>query len=377
MSSNDKKPRIIWWIDHLGSGGSQRVLTRLVEYMAEQGAKQSVVCLNASIDKDLSDRVIAAGAALYVVGRKQRCLGVRLTPIWALLQQQGFDVSVTFLTNADILGTLAAWIRGVPIRISAQRSSNKHYSSIRRRVIRMVLLKATCVVLNSAAYRPYARRFLPNGVPVYVIPNGVQVGNKVRAREKHKVHSVLGLSPDTKLLGCIGRLSPEKRVEDVIRALTLIEGLSPHLVLVGEGPEKRRLEALCESFGLSNRVHFIGQISDVTSVLPSLSLFVLASSFEGMSNSLLEAMAVGCPVAVSAVEENIELVQEGVNGWLFPAGDIQKLADTISIALKQSSKSAAYAEAAKEYVQMTYSESEMLWRWNNLLNSTCDSLRRV
>ena len=362
MSSRNAGLKIVWWIDHLGSGGSQRVLARLVEYMAEQGAKQSVVCLNPSIDKDLSDRVIAAGAALYVVGRKQRCLGVRLAPIWALLRQQGFDVSVTFLTNADILGTLMAWLRGVPIRISAQRSSNKHYSAIRRRVIRMVLLKATCVVLNSAAYRPYARRFLPNGVPVYVIPNGVQVGNKVRADQKHMVHSTLGLSPDTNLVGCVGRLSPEKRVEDVIRTLALIEGLSPHLVLVGEGPEKRRLQALCESLGFSNRVHFIGKISDATSALPSLSLFVLAS---------------GCPVAVSAVEENIELVQEGVNGWLFPAGDIQKLADTISIALKQSSKSAAYAEAAKEYVQMTYSESEMLSRWKNLLESRCDHLQVV
>ena len=70
-------------------------------------------------------------------------------------------------------------------------------------------------------------------------------------------------------------------------------------------------------------------------------------------------------------------VQEGVNGWLFPAGDIQKLADTISIALKQSSKSAAYAEAAKEYVQMAYSETEMLSQWKNLLESRCDHLQVV
>ena len=71
MTAKTSGLAIVWWIDHLGSGGSQQVLVRLVKYMAEQGAKQSVVCLDVAPDNELTKEIIEAGAKLYVIGRKR------------------------------------------------------------------------------------------------------------------------------------------------------------------------------------------------------------------------------------------------------------------------------------------------------------------
>ena len=173
MPSRPSGLAIVWWIDHLGSGGTQRVLTRLVEHMAQQGAKQSVVCLDAAPDNELTNRLALAGAELFVVGRKRLLLGYGLLQIWSLFRQRTCDISVSFLFYADLIGTMMSWLGNVPIRISAQRSSNDHYSKLRCKMISIVLKKATCIVLNNSAYRFQAKRFLPSRTSVCVIPNGI------------------------------------------------------------------------------------------------------------------------------------------------------------------------------------------------------------
>ncbi len=222
---------IVWWIDHLGSGGSQKVLVTLVKYMAEQGAKQSVVCLDTAPDNEVTREIIEVGAKLYVIGRKRLLFGFGLLSIWnRLIRREAHDVSVSFLFYADLLGILMSWLGNVPVRISAQRSSNDHYSILHCKLMSMVLKKATCIVLNNSAYRSQVERFTPSQTPVCVIPNGVDVRQPLPSRKKQQLHAELMLPPDTPLIGCVSRLSVEKRVEDVIRALALLEDSNPHLV---------------------------------------------------------------------------------------------------------------------------------------------------
>ena len=296
MPSRPAEIKILWWIDHLGSGGAQQILTRLIEHMAQQGAKQSVICLSTVSDDELTRRIVRAGATLHIIGKKRLLFGIGLLRTWHLLREQRFDASVSFLFNSDVIGTLMSWLGKVPARISAQRSSNDHYSRFRSEIIRLVLKKTTCIVLNNNAYRVYAKRILPDRIPVCVIPNGVDIRREIQAARGNWLHAELLVSPDTPLIGCVGRLSAEKRVEDVIRAMALLEDNSIHLVLIGDGPQKKHLVRVAESLDLADRVRFSGERQDIPAILDNLSLYVLASSFEGMSNSLMEAMVAGCPV---------------------------------------------------------------------------------
>jgi len=359
---------IVWWIDHLGSGGSQQVLVRLVKYMAEQGAKQSVVCLDVAPDNELTKEIIEAGAKLYVIGRKRLLFGFGLLPIWNhLIRREACDVSVSFLFYADLIGTLMSWLGDVPIRISAQRSSNDHYSKLRCKLISIVLKKATCIVLNNSAYRCQANRFIPSRTPVCVIPNGADVRKVSPSDSKHRLHAELMLPPDTPLIGCVSRLSVEKRVEDVICALALLEDLNPHLVLIGDGPQKVNLVRVTESLDLVDRVHFLGERRDKDMIFRDLSLYVLASSFEGMSNSLMEAMVAECPVVVSAIDANMVLVGNNTRGWTFPVGHIQGLVDAVTSILRSPEQVKSRTRAARAHIESYYTEQQMLQAWQAFL----------
>jgi glycosyltransferase involved in cell wall biosynthesis len=367
MPSRPSGLRIVWWIDHLGSGGSQRILTRLVEHMAQQGAKQSVICLNAAFDEELTRRITQAGAKLHIIGKQRLFIGTGMLAILQLIREQGFDVSVTFLFHADVVGTILAWLGKVPVRISAQRSSNHHYSSFRCRMIKSVLTTATLIVLNSSTYRLNAKRFLPERVPVCVIPNGVDTRAFSHSNDGPRLRESFKLPPNIPLIGCVGRLSPEKRAEDVIRALSLLKDKTPHLVLAGDGPQKTHLVRISESLNLADRVHFLGEIRDVRPILADLSVYVLASSFEGMPNSLIEAMSASCPVAVSAIDPNLDLIGRDERGWSFPYGDSQVLAETIDLILVSPERVSTRIRAARQHIKKCYPEKNMLRAWQLVL----------
>ncbi len=367
---------IVWWIDHLGSGGSQKVLVTLVKYMAEQGAKQSVVCLDTAPDNEVTREIIEVGAKLYVIGRKRLLFGFGLLSIWnRLIRREAHDVSVSFLFYADLLGILMSWLGNVPVRISAQRSSNDHYSILHCKLMSMVLKKATCIVLNNSAYRSQVERFTPSQTPVCVIPNGVDVRQPLPSRKKQQLHAELMLPPDTPLIGCVSRLSVEKRVEDVIRALALLEDSNPHLVLIGDGPEKINLVRVTESLDLADRVHFLGEQRDRDVIFCDLSVYVLASSFEGMSNSLMEAMFAECPVAVSAIAANMALVGSNIRGWTFQVGHIQGLADVLATILRSPKQVISRTRAARSHIENYYTEPQMLQAWQAILEEggVCNS----
>jgi glycosyltransferase involved in cell wall biosynthesis len=363
MSSRNAGLKIVWWIDHLGSGGAQQILTRLIEHMAQQGAKQSVICLSTAPDNELTNRIARTGAALHIIGKKRLLFGIGLLRIWRLIREQRFDVSVSFLFNSDIVGTLMSWLGNVPTRISAQRSSNDHYSRLHCKVIRLVLRKATCIVLNNNAYRSHAKRFLPNRTPICVIPNGVNFSKRMPTDRKNRLHAELMLSPDTPLIGCVGRLSVEKRVEDVIRAVALLEDSTSHLVLIGDGPQKVHLTRVTESLDLADRVHFLGERQDMDIIVHDFSLYVLASSFEGMCNSLMEAMVAGCPVAVSAIDANLTLVGNDTRGWTFQVGDIQGLSGAVTAILNSPEQVPSRTRAARIHIESCYTERQMLQAW--------------
>jgi glycosyltransferase involved in cell wall biosynthesis len=368
VSSKASGLAIVWWIDHLGPGGSQKVLARLVKHMAQQGAKQSVVCLDAAPDTELTKEIIGAGAKLYVIGRKRLLFGFGLLPIWSRLIRRGAcDVSVSFLFYADLVGTLMSWLGNVPIRISAQRSSNDNYSKLQCKMISIVLKKATCIVLNNSAYQLTAKRFLPDETPVHVISNGIDASQESTVDSAKCLHTVLKLPLDTPLIGCVGRLSEEKRVADVIRALALLETTTPHLVLIGEGPQRMHLIKVTESLDLANRVHFLGNWRDTRTIFGGLAIYILASSFEGMANSLMEAMVARCPVAVSDIDANLELVGSNEHGWTFRVGDIQNLAEVIALILRSPEQRKIRTQAAKEYIEVFYTEQQMLLSWQAVL----------
>ena len=162
-----------------------------------------------------------------------------------------------------------------------------------------------------------------------VIRNGVDVVRFAPNRKtRDLVRAELGITTDTFCIGCVGTLTPVKDHRTLLRAMETVDRhvRSWRLLLVGDGPEMPNLRKLVSSNGWDAKVSFIGLTNRVAELLNAMDAHVLSSLTEGISNSLLEAMAAGLPVVASAVGGNPELIDASC-GRLFPAGDAGTLAD--------------------------------------------------
>ncbi|MEA2378592.1 MAG: hypothetical protein QOI45_461 [Thermoleophilaceae bacterium] len=184
-----------------------------------------------------------------------------------------------------------------------------------------------------AALSAEARReLLAAGVPaerILALPNGVDVDvhRPATGDERRQLRERLGLPADRFIGVFVGRLHPVKDVDTLLAATARVPEMT--LAVVGDGPERRRLEAQAERLGIASRVSFRGLSSEVPDVLRASDAFLLSSHGEGMSNALLEAMACGLPcLASGSVGGARELLEEG-RGVLLPDGDVPAWAAAI------------------------------------------------
>ena len=182
------------------------------------------------------------------------------------------------------------------------------------------------------------------------------------------------------VIGTVGRLQAVKDQLNLVRAFALLTQQVPdharklRLMLVGDGPLRAALEAEIASLQLGERVWIAGARSDIPAVMQAIDLFVLPSRNEGISNTILEAMASGLPVIATAVGGNAELVEHGVSGALVPPGDSQALATMMAHYVKEDALRQAHGAAARQRAESGFSIEGMMSRYQALY---LDQLRRA
>ncbi len=165
------------------------------------------------------------------------------------------------------------------------------------------------------------------------------------------VRDGLRLQADARVVLSVGRLSKEKGHADLIRAMTGIKrvcGFPVVLVMLGEGPELARLEALCAQLGLSDSVRFMGYQRDVGAYYEAADVFVLPSYSEGSPNVLLEAMDWELPIVATAVGGVGEMIHDREHGLLVPAGDVAAIARSVAAVLNDTQLCRSLTTAASE-----------------------------
>jgi sugar transferase (PEP-CTERM/EpsH1 system associated) len=203
---------------------------------------------------------------------------------------------------------------------------------------------------------------------IRVIHNGVDTklftpGSDLRLREQ------LNIPSGRLVIGTVARMVPIKDHGTLLRAAELLitKGLDIHLLLAGGGPllESYR-EYVRNSNALIDRVVFTGRSENVPDVLRAIDVFVLPSTSEGMSNTILEAMASGLPVVATGVGGNGEVVEEGQTGWLFPPGDAPALAGRLDELALDRERLRAAGKAGRQRVLKYFSLHGMVRNYENL-----------
>ena len=156
-----------------------------------------------------------------------------------------------------------------------------------------------------------------------IIPNGIAPAAVSEPMAREQLLSQWHLPAKARLIGAVGRLWPQKRVKDLIWAADLLKSTrdDTHLVIVGDGPQRSRLESYRDQSQITDRVHFVGERDDVPRLMPHFDVLWLGSEYEGQSNAILEAMLAGVPVIATNIAGNRDLVVDGVTGYLVPIGD--------------------------------------------------------
>jgi glycosyltransferase involved in cell wall biosynthesis len=140
-------------------------------------------------------------------------------------------------------------------------------------------------------------------------------------------------------------------------------------VLVGDGPLRAELETLASDLGISNKVLFLGERRDVSAVMRSLDIAALTSDSEGLSNAILEAMAAGLPVIATRVGGNVELVEDGRTGLLFPAGSDEAFAASVAMLAENPELRAQMGMEARNRAFAKYQLSSVVDQFRNLYTS--------
>ena len=171
------------------------------------------------------------------------------------------------------------------------------------------------------------------------------------------------------MIGWVGRLVPIKACDLFLQALARITDLSWKACVVGDGPERERLENLSRTLGLHERVRFAGAIPVAPRYFSALDLFVLSSRSEGTPMVLLEAMGAGLPVIATDVGGVSDLVRPDSDGWLVPPEDPGALADSLRMALKDPESAHARGMAAAEQVRDHFGVDRWIERHETLYRS--------
>lgn len=231
--------------------------------------------------------------------------------------------------------------------------------------------------LLAAGYDPEKLHFIPNGVS---IPPARTKQRRFDARMAlQSAQPSFSLNNDNPLAVYTGRLHPKKGLLTAIDAWPAVLQRFPDakLLLVGEGPQEAQLRERITSLGLQDRVFLPGVFDDVSDLLDAADLFLLPSHEEGMSLSLLEAMAAGLPAIATDIPGNRQLVESGRNGLLFPVDDVVALQAEIVNVIHQPSAAAKLGEAARLEVTEKYSLAAAATRHLELFESLREAKRQA
>jgi glycosyltransferase involved in cell wall biosynthesis len=359
--------RVLYCIDNMQLGGTELNAVRTAERLDRSRFTLEVVCIRAT--GPLMDRYAAAGIPVHsfpmssLWGATAFRQGLRLI---RLLKDRQIEVVHSHDAYTSVYATLWARLAGVRGVIASRRSwHSPHLRGQMLRANRLAYRFAHVVVGNS----PSVARLVETegGVPssrVVTIPNFLdpQAFEQIANGERERLLAELGVPAGAFIIGIVARLAAVKDHGTLFHAVASLRDTIPamHIVVVGEGPERARLEALAQSLGIGSIVHFAGHRSQAPNLHGLFDVSVLCSTSEAFPNSILEAMAAARAVVATDVGGNPDAVRQGRTGLLVPPSDPSRLAEAIQRLHSEPGLRAKLGAAARNSAALGYGAESVI-----------------
>ena len=363
--------RVMLMTDEMEVGGSQRQIVQLALGLKERGIE--CVVLYFIKPSFLVDRLHAAGIQTLRVDKRRR---VDPEFVWKLRQairQWAPDVLHCYSFTAELWGAIATQLLPAserPTLITSVRGTYEWYSANQWRMKHWASQRSQGIISNSREGAEYAARQM--GLPLSrfsIVHNGVEVpepaADAVAALRKEYTAAApngQAAAPFETLLLFVGRLVEHKNLPRLLDAFARVAAERPHvrLLLVGGGPLHDTLAARIRELKLDDRALLLGERPDVAALMKAADLLVAPSLREGMSNVILEAMALGLPVLATRVGGTPEVIEDGRHGVLVDPIDTQALADAMLQLIDDPVRRQAIGQAGRQKVLEQYSPPAMV-----------------
>ncbi len=264
------------------------------------------------------------------------------------------------------------------VMLSSQRG-HRDLTPEYRKLLRWTDRRVDGIVVNCQ----YIKRHMveEEGVPeelLHVCPNGIDLERFHRSLPCSSVARPPSLPEHTLVVGVTCGLRPEKGLTTLVDAFACVRGLRPRmkLALVGSGSELEELRTRAKSAGVFEDCVWEPATAEVPQWLRNFDIFVLPSLNEALSNSLMEAMACGCPVIASDVGGNRELIEHGVRGLLFEPRNHEALAKALRRLIEDEPLRRSLADAAERFIRESFSRQASASRMGEIYGTLLESRRR-
>jgi sugar transferase (PEP-CTERM/EpsH1 system associated) len=364
--------RILHVISCLGMGGTEHGVLKLITGLGETQFEHRI-CVMRSLDQEFVRRMDVRAKISTVDSGKA---GLQF-PLFRLRKtMKEFRPHVVHSRNFGALEAVpAARLAGVPNIIHSEHGYEVEILKglpLRRRALcgLFYALADQVFTVTEDLSRYYARQSWHSPRKFRVIQNGVDTEKFApRPLVRASLKAALGIPKDRIVLGSVGRVVPIKDHKTILQAAEILvrQGKDVQMLVVGSGPELPNLKLLAErSPEIAERTLFLGASDQVHELLNVFDIFVLPSLCEGMSNTILEAMATGLPLVVTRTGGNPELVDEGKTGNLFDPRDVETLAQLLARLVEDARTRRRYGQAARLQALERFSLASMIQRYREL-----------
>ena len=372
-----KAPVVMLLVANIGVGGAERHTVQLANLLA---GRFDVVLGYLKADQ-------AAAAGLHPNGLKAvACLDVKKRIDWAAVKRLA-----QLITTSEVDVVLCANAFPLLYVQLARLICRRHFEVVE--IYHTTLVTSLAARLKLLIYRPLfwlsarlvfvcnaqRRHCVRRGIwarRMTVIHNGIDIDHFSNSlpESNEALRSKYGFKANHRVVGLCAVFRPEKAHGDLLQAIHRLKkaGVVWKVLLIGDGPTRPAIEAEILRLGLSDDVRITGYVDDVRGAISACDVMALPSvAIETFSIAALEAMALGKPMIMSDVGGAAELIRPGIEGWLFPPGDIEKLAALLTTMVDES-RCTAMGAAARRRVERHFSQETMLDRYVALLNGLAE-----
>lgn len=362
-------PKILHIVHSLKVGGLERIVVELAKGFAKKGYFVGICCLD--VKEPLGLEAEKAGVKVFSLNKKPGIAWNLPLKIAHIIKTEHINLVHTHNEAGLLYGGIGGLLAGTKKIIHTEHGKELGYD--KKNMIRIVERYLLRHVNGIAAVSNDIKTKIINwhgfnSVKIFTIPNGINIESFDRREYREAKRRELGLESEYFVIGNVASLLPLKNHHFLFNIFGELLKKFPKikLVLVGDGPLRWDLESLSVKKRISSNVIFLGTRKDVAELLTVFDMFILTSFTEGLSVSLLEAMASSIPVVASDVGGNSEIIKHGKNGFLIPLEAEKEWATTIKMIIENMDLRKSIGEMAKYTVTERFSLTQMVDQYEKL-----------